>query len=382
MCTVPPQIQAQCSEAISLIAKHDYPTDWDNLLPDLIKKFNDSNPAVVNGVLKTANSIFKSFRYGQRSDALYSVIIYSLQRIQEPLLMIFQSTVKQIDTAGNDLQLLSAKIESLRLICRIFYSLNYQDLPEFFEDNMGHWMEGFSKFLQYKNPILVDDAEESEPSVIDRLQTAIVENLYLYVDKDEEPFHVFLPNFTQLVWQRLLDVTIYPKHDMLAITCIRFISALVKKSIYKELFQDDATLKDIIGRIVVPNLAIREADEIRFDEDPAEFIATDIEGNESGSRRRGSQELLRDMCRLFEDQTKAICGTHITQMLDGYAQNPAERWQAKDVAVSIGNKREAGGKKQELVVCDIDSGVTSGTRQNECRCHVVIRPFYPQTFRL
>ena len=30
---------------------------------------------------------------------------------------------------------------------KVFYSLNYQDLPEFFEDNMKTWMDGFHTLL-------------------------------------------------------------------------------------------------------------------------------------------------------------------------------------------------------------------------------------------
>ena len=59
MCTVPPQLQSQCSESIALIAASDFPTKWDNLLTDLIAKFTDPNWNVVNGVLLTANSILK-----------------------------------------------------------------------------------------------------------------------------------------------------------------------------------------------------------------------------------------------------------------------------------------------------------------------------------
>ena len=89
MCTVPPALQSQCSESIALIAAVDFPERWDNLLPDLISKFTDHNWDIVNGVLLTANSILKRFRFVQRSDALYADILYVLQRIQEPLTLIW-----------------------------------------------------------------------------------------------------------------------------------------------------------------------------------------------------------------------------------------------------------------------------------------------------
>lgn len=33
------------------------------------------------------------------------------------------------------------------LICKVFYSLNFQDLPEFFEDNIQTWMSNFHTLL-------------------------------------------------------------------------------------------------------------------------------------------------------------------------------------------------------------------------------------------
>ena len=167
MCTVPPQLQSQCSESIALIAASDFPAKWENLLPDLIAKFTDPNCDVLNGVLLTANSILKRFRYVQRSDALYSDILYVLQRLQEPLTQLFASITLQLDNntaplATNAVELTS-RLSALRSINRIFYSLNYQDLPEYFEDHMGDWMEVFAKLLQYTNPILVDEDEEMQP---------------------------------------------------------------------------------------------------------------------------------------------------------------------------------------------------------------------------
>ena len=43
---------------------------------------------------------------------------------------------------------------SLVLIAKIFYFLNYQDLPEFFEDNMAAWMTHFLALLTSDNAVL------------------------------------------------------------------------------------------------------------------------------------------------------------------------------------------------------------------------------------
>ena len=333
MCTVPHQIQAQISEAISLIAAVDYPENWQNLLPELVQQFHSPDLKVVAGVLKTANSIFKRFRYVDRSDDLYRVILYTLERIQEPLLTLMVGTGKAVEAYANDANQLIPRFDALRSICRIFYSVNYQDLPEYFEDHMAEWMGEFAKYLQYQNPLLVDDTEEVEPSPIDRLQAAIVENLALYADKDEEPFLPFLPQFTTLVWNLLVSLTAYPKHDTLVVTSIKFLSSLVAKQMHRDIFKDQATLRQIVTRIVIPNLMIREADEERFEDDPQEFILTEVEGSDSESRRKCSQDLLRAMCRQFEAETTSICSEHVGSMLAEFAANN-DKWAAKDAAVS------------------------------------------------
>lgn len=259
MCTVPPMIQALISETISLIAAVDYPDKWSNLLPELVQKMGSTDLDVVCGVLKTANSIFKSFRYVDRSDDLYSVILVTLQQIQEPLLIAFVGTSNAIEAFGNDVSQLKPRFEALRTMCRIFYSLNYQDLPEYFEDHMQEWMDLFGKYLQYKNPLLTDEDEVDEASPIDKLQAAIVENLSLYADKDEEPFLPYLQKFTSFVWTLLISLTAHPKHDVLVTKSIRFLSSLVQKQMHRDIFKDKSTLQEIVSRIVIPNLMIREA---------------------------------------------------------------------------------------------------------------------------
>jgi hypothetical protein len=55
--------------------------------------------------------------------------------------------------AGNK-QVLETLFNCLLLLTKIFYSLNCQDLPEFFENNQKQFMDIFLKYLKYENPIL------------------------------------------------------------------------------------------------------------------------------------------------------------------------------------------------------------------------------------
>ena len=161
----------------------------------------------------------------------------------------------------------------------------------------------------------------------------IIQNLKIYADKDEEPFIPFLPKFTELVWNLLVSLTAYEKHDNLVTTSIKFLSSLVEKKMHNNLFQDEATLGQIVSRIVIPNLMVREIDEEKFEDDPQEYILTEIEGSDSESRRKCARDLLKAMCRQFEMQTTAICTQHISKMLNEFSLD-ASKWKAKDAAVS------------------------------------------------
>jgi len=335
MCKVPPQIKAQCTETISLIAANDFPNNWLTLLPEIVQKFNSPDPAIVNGVLQTANSILKRFRYEQRTDALYADIIYTLNILQAPLLSLFKTTGQAIQSFPDNVSQLRPRFETLQLICRIFYSLNIQDLPEYFEDHMAEWMKEFSKYLTYENIQLIDANEETEPSVIDSLQDAIVKNLHLYADKDEETFMPFLPDFTSLIWKLLMSLSSFEKQDILATTCIKFLSLLIGKLMHKNIFQGEETLNQIVSKIVIPNLMIREVDKERFEDDAQEFILGDMEGGDTASRRRCSQDLLRSMCRQFESEATQIALAHVNTMLAEFATSPTEKWTQKDAAIHL-----------------------------------------------
>jgi exportin-2 (importin alpha re-exporter) len=242
---------------------------------------------------------------------------------------------EEVEKYRNDPVRLRPYFMALRTMCRIFYSLNYQDLPEYFEDHMGEWMGQFSKYLEYVNPLLTDEEEENEASPIDTLQAAIVQNLYLYADKDEETFLPYLPDFTRSIWNLLMRMSQFPKHDNLATTCIRFLSSLLGKLMHKNLFQDENALRQIISSIVIPNIVIREIDQERFEDDPEEFIRSDMEENDSDSRRKCSQDLLRAMCRHFEAETTALCMENVNGMLAEFQNAPSQKWTSKDVAVGF-----------------------------------------------
>ena len=101
------------------------------------------------------------------------------------------------------------------------------------------------------------------------------------------------------------------------------------------MFQDEATLRQIVQAIVVPNLQLRESDEELFEDNPEEYVQRDMEGSDSDTRRQCACDLVRALCKNFDAQTTAICSGHLEQMLGEYSRDMATNWRAKDAAVSV-----------------------------------------------
>jgi hypothetical protein len=66
--------------------------------------------------------------------------------------------MQAIATNINNQDALKTLFVTANLLCKIFYSLNAVDIPEYFEDNMAPFMEAFRKFLHFQTafPALIE----------------------------------------------------------------------------------------------------------------------------------------------------------------------------------------------------------------------------------
>lgn len=85
----PNSIQKQLSDAITVIGKHDFPDKWPELIGQMVEKFNTPNFHIICGVLHTAHSLFKRYRYSIKSQELWTEIKYVLDQFAKPLTDLF-----------------------------------------------------------------------------------------------------------------------------------------------------------------------------------------------------------------------------------------------------------------------------------------------------
>uniref|UniRef100_A0A7N5ZWM5 Importin N-terminal domain-containing protein n=1 Tax=Anabas testudineus TaxID=64144 RepID=A0A7N5ZWM5_ANATE len=278
MLSSPEQIQKQLSDAISIIGREDFPQKWPDLLTEMVTRFRSGDFHIINGVLRTAHSLFKRYRHEFKSNELWSEIKLVLDTFALPLTELFKATIELCQTHATDVNALKVLFSSLTLISKLFYSLNFQDLPEFFEDNMETWMTNFHGLLTLDNKLLQTDDEE-EAGLLELLKSQICDNAALYAQKYDEEFQPYLPRFVTAIWNLLVSTGQEVKYDLLVSNAIQFLASVCERPHYKHLFEDQNTLTSICEKVIVPNMEFRSADEEAFEDNSEEYIRRDLEGS-------------------------------------------------------------------------------------------------------
>ncbi|KAE8576401.1 hypothetical protein XENTR_v10004166 [Xenopus tropicalis] len=334
MLSSPEQIQKQFSDAISIIGREDFPQKWPNLLTEMVNRFQSGDFHVINGVLHTAHSLFKRYRHEFKSSELWTEIKLVLDTFAAPLTDLFKATIELCNTHANDVNALKVLFSSLILIAKLFHSLNFQDLPEFFEDNMETWMTNFHNLLTLDNKLLQTDDEE-EAGLLETLKSQICDNAALYAQKYDEEFQPYLPRFVTAIWNLLVTTGQEVKYDLLVSNAIQFLASVCERPHYKNLFEDPSTLTSICEKVIVPNMEFRAADEEAFEDNSEEYIRRDLEGSDIDTRRRAACDLVRGLCKFFEGPVTNIFSGYVSSMLQEYAKSPSVNWKHKDAAIYL-----------------------------------------------
>ncbi|XP_078362373.1 exportin-2-like isoform X2 [Oculina patagonica] len=330
----PEKLQKQLSDAVSVIGREDFPDKWANLLPELVAKFGSGDFHLINGVLQTAHSLFKRYRHEFKSQELWTEIKLVLDGFAQHLTNLFEAIMEEANRCGGDLAKLKDILSSILLICKVFYSLNFQDLPEHFEENMEKWMKNFLILLTTDSKQLqLEETDETGP--LDLIKSQVCDNVALYAQKYDEDFENYLPKFVEAIWQLLVSTEKLAKHDIVVSNAIGFLASASERNHYKYLFEKQETLKSICENVVVPNIEFREEDEEVFEDNPEEYIRRDIEGSDVDTRRRAASDLVRGLCKFHEQRVIEIFSHHVVAMLQQYQLDSEKNWKAKDAAIFL-----------------------------------------------
>lgn len=271
------------------------------VLQQLVGSISQDNFSINVGVLQTAHSIFKRWKSQFASDDLYREILLVLSQFCGPYLELFKVRTDAVacsvcrDDPSADRsppyrrlcqrtdQLLNLPASSLPptatvaqlgqtllLLLQLFYDLNAQDLPEFFEDNLALFLGNGSgdvgllgKYLRWERPELVGDEDDTTPSPLDKIRAQICSILELFTMRYSDAFtSTLLAPFVQSVWEFLagpVSRSESTKQDVLVCRALGFLGVVVKMGTNKAMFSQDGTLERLVEMVVLPSMGLRSA---------------------------------------------------------------------------------------------------------------------------
>ncbi|KAL8943940.1 MAG: hypothetical protein Q9216_000752 [Gyalolechia sp. 2 TL-2023] len=334
MISVPANIQYQLGDAVGVIADSDFWRRWDTLVDDLVSRLTPDNAQVNNGVLQVAHSIFKRWRPLYRSDELFTEINHVLGKFGEPFVQLLGNTDQLIGQNKTNKQALSQYFSTMNLTTKLLYDLSVQDLPPIFEDNMQSVTSLLHKYLVYDNPLLHSDSD-NEAGPLEFVKTGIFEVLTLCTQKYEDAFGPFVEQFIGSSWNLLTAIGLDTKNDILVSKALQFLTSATRLSQHARAFNSEDIMSQVIERVVLPNLSLRESDMETFEDEPIEFIRRDLEGSDSDTRRRAATDFLQQLLAQFQKLVTDVVMRYVNHYLSDYLRNPSANWKSKDTAVYL-----------------------------------------------
>ncbi|CAH2351879.1 importin alpha re-exporter [[Candida] railenensis] len=339
MIQLPNNLQIQLGESISIIAESDFPHQWEGLIDELVGKLSPTDFLANKAILIVAHSIFKKWRPLFRSDELFLEIKHVLDKFAEPFLQLLTKVDHNIDEAlaKGDKASLIIYLDNLLLLIQIYYDLNCQDIPEFFEDNMNRGMAIMHKYLTLQTKLVTDPNDDDEVDVLIKIKTSIVELISLYISRYADIFEPLIESFITTVWNMLIGqgddvyVTKQPKFDLCVVKSLSFLTSVTKMATYSGLFNNESSIKEIIEKIILPNIYFREVDEELFEDEPIQYVRSDLEGSDFDTRRKSATDFLRELKDVNSELVTNTVMTYVNQFLQA---NEAD-WKNKDIAIYL-----------------------------------------------
>ncbi|KAL4072157.1 CAS/CSE protein [Scleroderma yunnanense] len=344
-------IRAQIAESVALIAELDFPTQWSDLITQLVQSLSPQDYTINVGVLETAHSIFRQWRAQSASNQLYSEINLVLSQLMNPFLELFRHTAGLLLSSPSPVNI-DIVTQSQILLAEIFYDFTCHDLPPGIEDAHNDFFAPdvglFQRFLSWDPPGLRGQFDDVSPSLPARLKTVIFEIAELYVKLYPEQLLLsstvpsFMRGVLAVVGSRELSNV---ANDQLVSQALRFISSAIRSTHFKTLFSSKEDISSLVREVVLPNVGLRDHETEQFEDDPLEFIRLDLalpSGSggvgfaEACTRRQAAADVLQALVGSgFQTEATEIVGSLINSALATYSSDPGEQWRSKDSAVYL-----------------------------------------------
>lgn len=269
-------------EWINVIYKNNngYILIWPDLAKNLLQLLSTRNYSLSNEIYELIATY--SVRYTEElySDRLIEEIL-SCMCICDQLFNDMLTIISNIQTLmqNNDSFMYLNILKNCLTIC---YHFNYQDFPEFFEDNLEKWIQ----ILIVCSNLAISNPYNNNVVAVNIASLKII-NMYFnnYFDDVKN----YKDNFTEPLWNLLLSVDNFSNSELLIFEIIDYFKIVI---MHRILAIDYDKVKVIFNKLVFPNLKLSNKEIEDFQNDEVAFLKSEIEEIEEFSCKYNNLILL------------------------------------------------------------------------------------------
>lgn len=358
--STPKIIQSQIGEMLLYISIRDFPVYWNDLLINIVKFLPSEQTDLLsnNGMflqtdlnemisklqqyestLSMIKLILDKYRYAESSNKVLLELKDILNVVCEPMYKMFvyssQCLLRRLPVI-QDIKSRQLIMNICLLSCQLFYILHCCDIPEFFEDRIGPFMESFQAILELETTPGLADSED-QLIVCLNIKGQIFENLRIYSDRYQEPFDIYARKslstvailLTKMVSQNksTLDTNseLSSSISSLIDEGLRLIGSLSATQWSDNAFLDSGVLDHLVEKILIPCTFLDINDLSIIEENPKDFVYKylwDINDVcDSTSKRSAALECIKNLGKFYYTKLSELLSNLIISLLDSISNN-------------------------------------------------------------
>ena len=310
---------------------------WPNLMNFIGDVLNKHDMSKSKFIYQLITKIIKRYHLESKSQPLFREIINTMKYICQPMTEDALNIIKFFNNYNqnnkND-ELMIQCLQMMNKIMSIFYSLNYQDFPEFFEDHLEEWITILNDtvLLPNKNSNM-NTINKNLLDLVIKLKAKTLKNINLYYYNYYEDVKNYIQQFSSSVWTVMCTCKTNDNFSKLMKELLDFFKCGFQMRRMNNLNMDQ--LNQIIENIILPNMVLSEKEKEEFLDNPVEFLKIEFEEYDMSSNKYFSINLLQLIISNYPDVNKQIIVPKINSFLEEYNKDHIKNYNKKLVVIHL-----------------------------------------------
>ena len=310
---------------------------WPKLMNFIGEILNKHDLSKSKHIYQLITKVIKRYHIESKSEPLFREIINTMKYICQPMtddalkIMNFFNNYNQSNTNN---EVMKECLITINKIMSIFYSLNYQDFPEFFEDHLKEWITILNDVVLLPNKTSkTNTIDPSLKELVSKVKAKTLKNINLYYSNYYEDVEEYVNQFCSTVWTLMCASKISDSYSKLMKELLDFFKWGFQMQRIKNLSMEQ--LNQIIENIILPNLTMTDTEIDDYMDNPLEFLKIEFEEYDMSSNKYYSINLLQLIISSYPDVNKQIIAPKINYFLSEYNKDKKKQCYKKIMAINL-----------------------------------------------